>query len=149
VVAIDTTPQVAPTTRSEALERWIKRTQETLAYRSIQGRQFSRLFNLLRTKRLAEVALDNVLGNAGAKTAGVDGVTRNDLTEETSRQQLVEEINRELCRKTYRPRPVRRVYIPKDNGDKRPLGIPTHRSHCTSMQWDSESGRDARLPRPV
>ena len=126
MVAINTTPQTAaPTTRAEALEQWMKRTQEILAYRSIRGRTFSQLYNLLRTKRLAEIALTNVLRNAGARTAGVDGITRKDLESEVSRAQLVEEINRGLCSKTYRPRPVRRVYIPKDNGDKRPLGIPT------------------------
>ena len=126
VVAINTTPQTAaPTTRAEALEQWMKRTQEILAYRSIRGQTFSQLYNLLRTKRLAEIALANVLRNAGARTAGVDGITREDLKSEGRRRQLVEEINRELCGKTYRPRPVRRVYIPKDNGDKRGLGIPT------------------------
>ncbi len=124
MVAIDTTPS-APASREQSLRQWIKRTQEVLAHRSIQGRKFNRLFNLLRTKRLVEVALDNVLANTGAKTAGVDGVTRKDLSDAKSRTQLIEEINRELCRKTYRPRPVRRVYIPKANGDQRPLGIPT------------------------
>jgi len=124
VVAIDTTP-TAPATREQSLRQWLKRTQETLAYRSIQGRKFNRLFNLLRTKRLVEVALDNVLANTGAKTAGVDGVTRKELADAQSRTLLIEEINRELCSKTYQPRPVRRVYIPKSNGDQRPLGIPT------------------------
>lgn len=124
MVAIDTTP-TAPASREQSLRQWIKRTQETLAYRSIQGRKFNRLFNLLRTKRLVEIALDNVLANAGAKTAGVDGVTRKELADAQSRTSLIEEINRELCSKTYKSRPVRRVYIPKANGDQRPLGIPT------------------------
>ena len=79
----------------------------------------------MRTKRLVEVALDNVLANAGARTAGVDGVTKADLTADETRDALINEVQRELSTKTYRPRPVRRVYIPKPNGDKRPLGIPT------------------------
>jgi RNA-directed DNA polymerase len=124
VVAIDTTPS-QEADRKASLDRWIKRTQEVLAFRSQQGRSFHRLFNLLRTKRLVEVALDNVLANAGAKTAGVDGMTKGDLNTRQKRERLIEEVRQELSSKSYRPAPVRRVYIPKPNGDRRPLGIPT------------------------
>lgn len=78
VIAIpNTTPQEAALmTRAEALQQWVKRTQVMLAYRSKLGRSFSQLYNLMRTKRLVEVALDNVLENTGAQTAGVDGITK-------------------------------------------------------------------------
>ncbi len=130
MVAINTTPVYEDNhtgSRAESLERWIKRTQEVLAHRSLQGRTFSRLFNLVRTKRLVEVALDHVLGNDGANTAGVDGVTKTSLNANNGqpRQALIDGLWKELCAKTYRPSPVRRVYIPKSNGDRRPLGIPT------------------------
>lgn len=124
MVAIDTTPSLEAD-RKASLEHWIKRTQEVLAFQSQQGRSFHRLFNLLRTKRLVEVALDNVLANAGARTAGVDGVTKGDLNAKQNRERLIEEVWRELSTNSYRPAPVRRVYIPKPNGDRRPLGIPT------------------------
>lgn len=116
---------VRPLTRKDSLHQWLKRTQEVLAHRSLQGLPFSRLYDLMRTKRLTELALDAVLANEGSKTAGIDGITREHLKTVESQQALVEEINRELCAKTYKPRPVRRTYIPKDNGDLRPLGIPT------------------------
>lgn len=79
---MNTTPniqQIQPLTRKDALTQWVKRTQEILAYRSQQGLQFNRLYNLLRTKRLTEVALESVLQNDGAKTPGIDGVTKYDL----------------------------------------------------------------------
>jgi group II intron reverse transcriptase/maturase len=128
VVAIDTTPEIqaeAPQDRMQSLNRWKKRTQEVLAHRSLQGRKFHRLYNLLRTKRLIEVSLDKVLRNDGAKTAGVDGVSKADLKTEEAQKQLTEEIYREMKGMTYQPKPVRRVYIPKANGGERPLGIPT------------------------
>ena len=130
MVDIDTTPEynsASTGNREESLERWIKRTQEVLAHRSLQGRTFHRLYSLMRSRRLIEVALNKVLMNDGAKTAGVDGTTRRSLDVENGRgrRELVDELTRELGNKAYRPSPVRRVYIPKPNGDKRPLGIPT------------------------
>ena len=124
VVAINTTPSNEGS-RGKSLDRWITRTQAKLAYRSKSGKAFSKLRNLLVTKRVIDIALKHVLTNEGAKTAGVDGVTKKDLSSEKAKLDLREEIYRELKEKTYRPSPVRRVYIPKANGKKRPLGIPT------------------------
>ncbi|MGB8841120.1 MAG: group II intron reverse transcriptase/maturase [Aliidongia sp.] len=58
-----------------------------------------------------------------AASAGVDGVTV------ASYEQNLEENIRDLCERVhtgrYRPQPVRRTYIPKADGGRRPLGIPT------------------------
>jgi RNA-directed DNA polymerase len=57
--------------------------------------------------------------NQGKHTAGIDGIVYD--TPE-ARWKLFQE---GLSLKRYKPQPVRRVYIPKDNGKQRPLGIPT------------------------
>jgi len=124
VVAINTTPH-GPDPRKLSLGKWITRTQAKLAFRSRQDKSFHKIRNLFLTKRLIDVAIINVVRNEGARTAGIDGMTKKDLKTEGSRKILRERIYRELKVKGYKPSPVRRVYIPKANGKVRPLGIPT------------------------
>lgn len=104
---------------------WLNRTQELLAFRSRQGKTFGRLSNLLRCRRLWDEAIEIVLSNKGAGTAGVDGKSAKHYSSSDSRCALRNEIMSELKLKTYRPSPVRRTYIKKPNGELRPLGIPT------------------------
>jgi retron-type reverse transcriptase len=59
-------------------------------------------------------------------SAGVDRVTYEDYEEQA--QQNILELHRRLKSKTYRAQPLRRVYIPKEDGKQRPISIPTHRA---------------------
>ena len=66
-------------------------------------------------------ACDQVYKNKGA--SGVDGITVDMLYPYLYEHK--EEIKEQIRNRKNKPSPVRRVYIPKDNGDKRGLGIPT------------------------
>ncbi len=58
------------------------------------------------------------------KAAGIDGRTKESYSDEEI-VHAIEETAARIQSKTYRPQPVRRVYIEKGNGKKRPLGIPS------------------------
>jgi RNA-directed DNA polymerase len=87
--------------------------------------RFKRLYKYLTRPEWVEAAVDKILRNRGSRTAGVDGKTRSAYLDEDERAQLVQSILDEFRMETYNPQPARRVYIPKPNGKKRPLGIPT------------------------
>jgi len=87
------------------------------------------------------LAILRVVDNSGAKTPGVDGVTWN--TPESKSAAFAA-----LRRHGYRPRPLRRVFIPKSNGKRRGLGIPTMTDramqalHLLGLDPMAESGAD-------
>ena len=66
-------------------------------------------------------AIRRVKSNKGVP--GVDKMTVYEVDEYLEKN--MESIKRSILGKKYKPQPVKRVYIPKSNGKKRPLGIPT------------------------
>ena len=75
------------------------------------------------------LAWEQVAENRGA--AGVDGVTIAKF--KVNSTERLQALSCDLRAKTYRPAPVRRVYIPKADGGKRPLGIPTVRDRIVQQ----------------
>lgn len=75
---------------------------------------------ILRDENLDE-AMKRVKSNKGV--AGVDKMTVDEIDEYFKANK--ETVKKQILEKKYKPQPVKRVYIPKTNGKKRPLGIPT------------------------
>ena len=112
----------------------VRQLQITL-YRKAKASPGYRFWSLYGEVQRADVlgeAWLRVKANGGA--AGVDGVTIEELAGDAQLEAAwLNALREELHRKTYRPLPVRRVYIPKPSGGVRPLGIPTVKDRVVQM----------------
>lgn len=89
---------------------------------SKQGRKFNNLMNFITSENNIKLAYRNIKKNTGSNTHGVDKLTIKDIAD------IAETLFIKIVRKRllyYKPKPVKRVEIPKPNGKTRPLGIPT------------------------
>ena len=112
----------------KVVENDVRRLQSRIAkavsekkYRKAQSLQWL----LTHSYQAKLLAVRRVTTNRGKNTPGVDGVVWR-----TERQKMA--AVKELRRRGYAPLPLRRIYIPKKNGQKRPLSIPT--MHDRAMQ---------------
>lgn len=88
--------------------------------------RFYSLYGHVYSKKVLLEAYQRVIANNGSP--GVDGVKVTDISElEGGVPLYLSELSEELKEKRYKPQAIKRVYIPKANGKKRPLGIPTVR----------------------
>ncbi|MFT9600284.1 group II intron reverse transcriptase/maturase [Mesobacillus sp.] len=97
-------------------------TFEELYDKSKNGENFNRLYDIITSRENILLAYRTIKSNKGSKTAGVDERTIDHFKSFTE-EQLVTFIQKRLS--NYQPMKVRRVFIPKPNGDLRPLGIPS------------------------
>ena len=79
------------------------------------------LIDVILSETNISYAIKRVKSNKGAP--GVDKMSVNEIDEYF--RENWSDIKKNILAKRYKPQPVRRVYIPKDNGKQRPLGIPT------------------------
>ena len=94
--------------------------------------RFYALYDRVYRPDVLEAAWRHV-GKRG-KACGIDGVKAEDLLDrEGEVESFLAAIHEELKSKSYRPSPVKRVYIPKADGKKRPLGIPTLKDRVVQM----------------
>jgi len=92
--------------------------------------RFYALYDKVYRKDVLMFAYASCKANGG--TAGVDNQTFADV-EAYGEERWLDELMQELKSRTYRPLPVRRVYIPKPGGKQRPLGIPAIRDRAVMM----------------
>jgi len=95
-------------------------TRFTQRVREIRGERYTALMGMLYDPEELRESFER---QDGRKASGVDGVKKADYAE--GLEEKLVDLSARLRRMGFRPRPVRRVYIPKGDGRRRPLGIPS------------------------
>lgn len=104
----------------------VRRHKLSLKARNEPKFRFYVLFGQVSLTDTLQCAYQRVRANGGS--AGVDGMTFRDIEQgEGGKEAFIADLQKEIRERTYRAQPLRRVYIRKENGKQRPLGIPVIR----------------------
>jgi group II intron reverse transcriptase/maturase len=95
-----------------------------------KGFRFYILYDKIFLNFLLEQAWERVKANGGSP--GIDGITFEGI-EAAGVGEFLKTLSEELRQQTYEASAVKRVWIPKENGGKRPLGIPTIKDRVAQM----------------
>ena len=101
-----------------------------LTAKKCSSRRFHALYDKVYRDDVLIEAWKRVKANNGS--SGIDGISIEDIKERGVEEYLTE-IQTELKSGSYRPSPVKRVMIPKPDGNQRPLGIPTVKDRIVQM----------------
>lgn len=106
--------------------------QEKLYCKAKQERNYK--FYVLYDKVFIPYILQQAYSRVRVKggSPGIDGKTFKEI-EEYGENKFLLELSEDLRKQTYKPGAVKRVWIPKANGEQRPLGIPTIRDRVAQM----------------
>lgn len=106
--------------------------QEKLYCKAKQEREYK--FYILYDKMYIGYMLEEAYGRVREKngSSGVDAQGFEQIEKE-GKGEFLNDLGKDLRKRTYRPSPVKRVWIEKANGGKRPLGIPTIRDRVAQM----------------
>lgn len=88
---------------------------------SSKGSKFTKLLEIINSERNIRLAYRNIKNNKGSMTYGVDKKNILDIASKDMNY-FISKVQNKL--NNYKPKPIKRVYIPKKNGKLRPLGIP-------------------------
>lgn len=116
------------TNKAKAQELW--KTLYLCAKES-PTRRFHALYDKIYRPDILWEAWQRVKRKKGS--GGIDGQTIEQIVDGYGEKRFMNELYLELKEKRYNPSPVRRTYIPKENGKKRPLGIPTIKDRVAQM----------------
>jgi RNA-directed DNA polymerase len=101
-----------------------------LSAKTNKKRKFHALYDKIYREDTLLRAWKQVKANRGA--GGIDDMYIKDVVE-YGEGKLIKEIQQELTENKYHPKPVKRVFIPKKDGRKRPLGIPVIKDRIVEM----------------
>lgn len=106
--------------------KWLSEKQDSLVevYVKMDMEKVRHLqISILKDFRTTAIAVRRVTTSSGSRTPGLDGII---VTTKEEREKLAQQVHRIVrSPNTYKPSAVKRVWIPKKDGTKRPLGIPT------------------------